>query len=620
MSQRDEFAEQAPDDWPLFKLIVQNRRDSIPYAGLGTVGTLVTEVVSNVDMLIIGLAFDAMFNDRSYNIPLIPSTWIPEEAAGQLLFTVGLLIGFKIVEIVTGFVSRAAWNVVAQRLQHRLRVNAFDTVQRLEMSFFDEQRTGSVISVLNNDVNNLENFLTRTPRSVLFVVATLGSSLVFMLLLNWQLAVIAFLFVPVIVIINARFAKMIERREGQVRRQEGALNAVLQTVVDGIAVVKALGGERDEIERVTDSSDAHKCAGQDAVRVNASHIPTLRFIAGIGFALTFLVGTQWTLHGQFWLLPNTLTAGELIPFIYYAQNLVIPLQVAATTTQSYEQATAAAKRILGIQSMEPTTSGGDTLDTDINGEVTYDSVSFSYPGSEMSALSDVSFDVPAGETVGLVGTTGAGKSTIVKLLLQFYDIGEGTISIDGIDIESLSASTVRNAVGYVPQDPYLFRGSVYENIGYGMLNADDEEIVAAAKRANAHDFITQLDNGYDTDVGDRGEKLSGGQRQRVAIARAILRDPPILILDEATSQVDNRAEVIIQQSLERLNKDRTTLMIAHRLSTVRNADEVLVVDDGQIVEQGTHDSLLNRGGQYEQLWQRQIGDRKFATSQPKSGD
>jgi len=603
---------------PLLSLLRDGGRGNLRWIGAGTVSSVLAQFISNLDMFIVGLAFDAMFNDRAYDLPLVPTEWIPADPTGMLAFTVALLVGLKLVDMSFGIFAEYALFLFAQRTLHRIRVDAFDRVQRLDMGFFDTQQTGEVMSVLNNDVNSLERFLEVGPNLGVVAVAMFASSVVYMALLNWQLALISLAVAPLLLAANVWFGARHEARNDDVREETGVLNALLETNISGIQTVKAFGGERYETDRVTDQSATHRTANWRAHMVGVGHQPALRMLAGAAFVATLFVGTEWAIDSRFWLFPGTITAGELVPFMYYTQQLVLPVRFLAWVTGLYKGATSSAKRILGVQRIDPPREDGRTDLDDPDGRVEYDGVSFGYPGTDERVLRDVDLAVEPGETVGLVGETGAGKSTLLKLLQAYYDPDEGSVRVDGTDTRDITRDSLRTAIGYVAQDPFLFTGTIRENIAYGVSEAHsasdgerdgptDEEIERAAREAGAHEFIADLEAGYDAEVGERGVMLSGGQRQRIAIARVLLADPPMLVFDEATSHVDNRTEVLIQRSLDAVTEDRTTFVVAHRLSTVKDADRIVVMDDGEIVEQGTHDELLDRDGAYAALWKVQVG-------------
>jgi ATP-binding cassette subfamily B protein len=606
----DDIAEQAPTNRPLAYLLTTTGRRHLPYLVVAFCSTLVATVLDRADVFVLGIAFDAMFNDQSYVLPLLPEWLIPAAPIDQLWFTVGLLLAMKAADVLAANVSQAARSIYGQRVLDSVRNDAFDTAQHLELGFFHDSQTGDVMSVLNNDVNTLERFLSWGITWLLRVTLVLLTVLVFMSLLNWQLAVFVIVSAPIIAGVNWWFSRIQERLQDAIRSETGALNARLETSLSGIDVVKTSTAEDFESETVEDASREHFEARWEAKRISARHHPSIRLITGSALVVTFLVGGIWVANGPPGPFTGTLTAGQLIPFLFYTQQLAGPMRQVPSLVEQYKRSQAAARRILGLKRMERTVSDPEDaapLDT-VDGHVRYDDVAFSYPNADERTIDGVSFDVEPGETVGLVGSTGAGKSTLVKLLLRFYDVDDGAITLDGRDVRSLPRKRLRQSIGYVNQEPFLFHGTVRENIRYGDLAADDEALEAAAVAAGAHEFVTDLEDGYDTEVGQRGTKLSGGQRQRIAIARALLSDPPIMVFDEATSHVDNETEVLIQQHLDDLTADRTTFVIAHRLSTVRDADRIVVLDDGEIVEEGDHDELLAAGGTYANLWNVQVGN------------
>jgi len=594
---------------PILGLYTRYGRASTPYAVLGIVNTVVGRALGLVPAFVIGLAVDAIFLDqRAYEVPFVPAAWIPVDGAGQLWFSIGILLAATLLGAVASWFEDWGWGVFAQRIQHDLRIDAYARIQDLDMSYFTGQRTGELISILNNDVNALETFLEDGLSSVFWILATFAGIGLILLSLNVPLTLITLLPVPFLAAFTLVFTRIIEPRYLSIREEIGDLNARFENNLSGIETIKTEHAESFEEERVETASTDYLDANLAAVRVQITYYPGLTIISGIGFAITFLVGGLWVLTGPPFGLAGTLSPGAFVTFVIYAQQYIWPIISFGSVVDDYERARAAGIRVQALMDRESEirdVAEPTTLDR-IDGAVEYEHVSFAYDAEGI--IDDVSFAVSPGETIGVVGPTGAGKSTLLKLLPRLYDAEKGSIRVDGVDVRELSIEQLRRSVGYVGQDPFLFFGTVAENIRYGSFEASDEAVEAAARRAQAHEFIENLPDGYDTLVGERGVKLSGGQRQRVAIARTILKDPCILVFDEATSHVDTETEALIQRSLADFARDRTTFVIAHRLSTVRRADTILVIEDGRLVEQGTHRELLRADGLYANFWKVQVGD------------
>jgi ATP-binding cassette subfamily B protein len=493
------------------------------------------------------------------------------------------------------------------------------------MDFFADKQTGEMMSVLSNDVNRLERFLNDGMNSAFRLIVMVIGIAAILFYLNWQLALIALVPVPLIAFFTKKFIETIQPKYADVRSSVGKLNSRLENNLGGIQVIKTANTEPYESDRVDDVSGDYFDANWDAIQTRIKFFPGLRLISGIGFVLTFAVGGYWALTYETtgaapWAFSEPLTAGQFVIFITLTQRFVWPMAQFGQIINMYQRAYASAERIFGL--MDTPARIVEDPDADplevTDGEVVYDDVSFGYdyePAADSDddaegeqIVEDISFEVAGGDTVALVGPTGAGKSTILKLLLRMYDVDEGAIRIDDTDLRDVTIPSLRRQIGYVSQETFLFYGTVEENITYGTFDADHERVVEAAKMAEAHQFIQNLPDGYDTKVGERGVKLSGGQRQRIAIARAILKDPEILVLDEATSDVDTETEMLIQRSLDQLTEDRTTFAIAHRLSTIKDADTIVVIEDGRIVERGTHEDLLSADGLYANLWAVQAGE------------
>ena len=579
------------------------------YAVLGAVATVLGRAFSLVPAFVIGLAVDTIFlAERPYELPLVPAGLVPATDVEQLYFSVAILVGATISGAATSWVEDWGWSVFAQRVQRDLRVDAYERLQDLELAYFTSRRTGDIMSVLNNDVNALETFLEDGLSATLWILATVGGIGMILVGLNAPLTAITLLPLPVLAVFTLVFTRLIEPRYLSIREEIGDLNSRLENNVSGIEVIKSEGAERYEAGRVAQAASEYLAANLSAIKVRITYFPGLSVISGAGFAITFLVGGLWVLERPPLGLTGTLTPGAFVTFVIYAQQFLWPIVRLGDVVDDYERAKAAGSRVQAVLSRDPEVRdrpGAGPLEVD-TGAVTYDGVRFAY--SEDTVLSGLDFDIEGGATVGVVGPTGAGKSTLLKLLPRLYDVDEGAVRIDGQDVCDVTLRSLRRSIGYVSQEPFLFFGTVRENIRYGTFDASDEEIEQAARRAQAHEFIQNLPQGYETLVGERGVKLSGGQRQRLALARTMLKDPALLILDEATSAVDTETEALIQDRLTEFAADRTTFIIAHRLSTVRTADRVLVLDDGTVVEDGTHEELLGRDGLYANFWRVQTGD------------
>jgi ATP-binding cassette subfamily B protein len=564
---------------------------------LAAVFSTINKFCDIVPELLIGVAIDVIVRGES---SFLSEVFGVTDRFDQLLILAGLNAVAWVLESLSDYVAHVLWRGLAQAIQHDFRMAAYRHVQQLEVAWFEDTTSGGLLAVLNDDVNQLERFLDHGPDDILqtFWNVVLVGTVFF--LTSPQLWFLAFLPIPVIVLGSIRYQRRLEPLYAAVRERVADLASFLSGNLGGITTIKAFTAEEREAERLEDVSQAYVEANRDAIRYSSAFIPLIRLVILVGFTCTLVVGGKMVIDGS-------LEVGMYSVLVFMTQRLLWPLTRLGETLDLYQRSMASIRRIIDLLDTEPElVPGEDHLPEPVRGEIELRNVSFGYADGP-DVVQGIDLRVPAGETHAVVGVTGAGKSTLARLLLRFHDPRSGAVLVDGTDIRGLDPKSLRSAIGYVSQDVFLFHGTVRENLAFGRPGATDAEIEEAARLAEAHGFITGLADGYDTVVGERGQKLSGGQRQRLSIARAILRDPAILVLDEATSAVDNETEAAIQRSLAQVARGRTVVVIAHRLSTVRDADRIWVLENGTVSEAGTHDELADANGLYAALWRVQTG-------------
>ena len=567
-----------------------------------TTCSIINKLFDIAPEILIGVAIDVVVNQEESFVAGLGFETAQEQITILAVLTFFIWAGESLFE----YLFQILWRNLAQRLQSDLRQDAYEHAQRLDMSFFEARSSGQLVATMNDDVNQLERFLDGGANAMIQVVVTVVAVGAVFFVLSPLIALLAFTPIPLIIWGAFYFQRKAGPLYADVREKVGDLSSRLANNLGGIATIKSFTAEQREAKRLKESSEAYVEANRRAIRISSAFIPVIRMAILAGFLATFTVGGMMALEGS-------LNVGAYGVLVFLTQRLLWPLTGLAEVIDLFERAMASTRRILDLlaEPVHVRDEGGKALQEPVKGNVELEKVSFHYPSSG-AGIRDISLTVPAGNTLALVGATGSGKSTLIKLLLRFYDPSHGEIRIDGQPIRDLSLKSLRGAIGLVSQDVYLFEGTIRENLAYGNPAASDAEITDAAKTAEAWSFIEALPEGLDTPVGERGVRLSGGQRQRLSLARALLKNPPILVLDEATSAVDNETEAAIQRSLKRIGHNRTVIMIAHRLSTIVDADSIAVIEGGKVLEQGTHRELLDQDGAYANQWRGQTGQIQAA--------
>jgi ATP-binding cassette subfamily B protein len=538
------------------------------------------------------------------------------ESRLDLLYRLAVVVAVAwVVLAVTRWASRYLFQSTAQMVQHDLRNDTYEHMQRLSMDFYNDHQTGGMMAILNADINRLENFFNTEIRQIVRAVVMVSVMTVVMFVLAPRLALLVLAPMPIIVLSTAKVMMWLEPKYQRIRETVARLNTRLSNNLGGLQVLKAFDRYDIEEERITDQSERYRDENIEAIKIRKAFFASLRLLIGAAFVAVLVVGGRDAVISP----EEGITVGTFTLFFLFLRRFRSPMQRLGKIANKYQKAKSSTERVFGILGYEPTVTSPKNghVPDGVTGDVAFEDVTFSYQRDGERVLNDVSLDVEPGETVGFAGPSGSGKSTLLKLLPRFHDVNSGAIRVDGVNVCEYDIQALRDEIGIVEQTPYMFSGTVFENIAYGdreifeavyagdVTERMERRIREVARSAGAHEFVEELPDGYETEVGERGVKLSGGQRQRISIARALLNDPAIVILDEATSDVDTETEELIQANLDRLIDDRTAFVIAHRLSTIRDADRIVVMDEGEITETGTHTELLDCHGTYAELWQRQ---------------
>tara|TARA_B100000678_G_scaffold90444_1_gene75314 strand:+ start:783 stop:2546 length:1764 start_codon:yes stop_codon:yes gene_type:complete len=581
-----------------------NLRDLFKYAleqdtkvRRGIIYSILNKIFDLAPPILIGIAIDIVVEGSDSFIGNLGYA----DRRQQLIILAILTLIIWGLESAFDYIAAVTWRNISQDIEHSLRTDAFNNVLSLDLAFFENKSSGRLMAILNDDVNQLETFLDNGANRLVQTATTvlvIGGTFLY---ISPLVAVFAFIPIPIIIFGSLRFTNRIAERYTKIRNDIENLNANLSNSITGILTVKSFNREKKESERITLSSNEVKSANYHAIKLSAAFIPIIRIAILFGFTATLLIGGFLALDGE-------IKVATYSVMLFITQRLLWPLTELGVIFDSYQKAMASFRRIINLKNTSPTIDNGTEKLESFDEKIQISNLNFEYV-KNFPVLNNISIDIAKGQTTAIVGSTGSGKSTLIKLILRLYDSTSGEIKFDGKNIRDLELDSLRNKIGLVSQDIFLFEGTVFENIAYGNLDANDEEVWEAARLSESDKFINQLPNKENTIVGERGQKLSGGQRQRISIARAILKNPEILILDEATSAVDNETEAAIQRSINTLKKGRTVIAIAHRLSTIRNAEIIYVLEEGKVVESGNHEGLLEINGVYSKLWSVQTGEK-----------
>jgi len=576
----------------LFKFATENKTK----AKRGIVYSILNKLFDLAPPVLIGIAIDIVVEGSE---SFLASFGI-QNRRDQLIVLAVLTFVIWSLESLFDYLSAVTWRGISQDIEHKLRSDTFKNVLSLDMTYFENKSSGRLMAILNDDVNQLERFLDTGANKLLQTATTvivIGGTFLY---ISPTIALFAFIPIPIIIFGSFKFTTTIATRYEKIRETIETLNNSLSNSISGILNVKSFTRENVEYNRIRSASNEVKSANYHAIKLSAAFIPIIRVAILFGFTATLLIGGFLALEGE-------IRVAMYSVLLFITQRLLWPLTELGDTFDLYQRAMASFKRILNLKEEKPSIIDGLKEYETLENGIMLNNAVFSYTQG-FEVLKKINLNIEAGKTTAIVGSTGSGKSTLIKLLLRLYDLDSGEINFDATELKQLKLESLRRNIGLVSQDVFLFEGTVFENIAYGNLDASNEEVWNAANQSEATDFINQLPNKENTIVGERGQKLSGGQRQRISIARAILKNPEILILDEATSAVDNETEAAIQRSLDMLKQNRTVIVIAHRLSTIRNADKIYVLEHGEIIESGSHEELLQNKDVYHKLWSVQTGE------------
>ena len=524
---------------------------------------------------------------------------LPAETATGMIVKLGIfMIVLVLIEAFCNFYIAYYGHIMGASIERDMRNEIFSHYQKLSFAFYDNQKVGHLLSRITADLFDISELLHHGPEDLVISIIKFVGAFAILVFINVRLALAAFFFVPFLILYAIYFNKKMKKAFRENRARIADINTQIEDSLSGIRVVKSFANEKVEMKKFRQGNERFV----NSKKLSYKYMGT--YNSGMG-AFTTLITISVLLTGAFYLTKGAMPVEDLVTVLLYISNFTDPVKKLITFTEQFQNGYSGYSRFLEIMAVAPDIQDAPEAKevNDVKGAIDFENVSFAYEGTQEKVLSHVNLKVKAGQYVAMVGSSGAGKTTLCSLIPRFYDVTEGSVLLDGEDIRNLKLQSLRNQIGIVQQDVYLFAGTVMENIRYGKPDATDEEVIRAAKAANAHEFITELEQGYDTDIGQRGVKLSGGQKQRLSIARVFLKNPPILIFDEATSALDNESEKIVQQSLENLAKDRTTFVIAHRLSTIRKAQRILVLTEDGIAEEGTHEELMKKEGIYSSLYQ-----------------